>query len=205
MDLVNRRIGRTLVAAIRAMVVLTVLLGIVYTGVVTAIGYGLFNSQATGSLIKSSSGQVIGSSLLGQNFTDDQGNPLPRYFQTRSSAAGSAGYDPGASSGSNLGPNNPKLVEAVTKARTSVAGFNGVAESQLPADAVTSSGSGLDSGISPAYAAIQVSRVASARNISTDEVRSQVSAHTKGRILGFLGDPVVNVVELNAALDTLGH
>lgn len=201
MDLSNRRIGRTLLASVRAMLVLTVLLGIVYTGVVTGIGYLIFNRQATGSLLRSSSGQVIGSSLLGQNFTDASGNPLPKYFQARPSAAGSKGYDPTSSGGTNLGPNSQTLTDAITKAKQSIASFDGVAESQVPADAVTSSASGLDPDISPAYAAIQVNRVASARGLSADQVRSLVAAHTQGRFLGFLGDPVVDVVELNHALD----
>ena len=195
--------GRVYWVALRAMVMFTLVVGIAYTLVVTGIGQLVLPAQARGSVVHDASGQVAGSALIGQSFTDADGNPLPQYFQSRPSAAGD-GYDAGASSGSNWGPENPDLIQAITDRKAQVATFNGVSQDQVPADAVTASGSGLDPDISPAYAAIQVDRVAQARNLPAEQVRALVSAHTQGRALGYLGDPTVNVVELNLALDGLG-
>ncbi len=194
--------GRVYWVAVRAMVMFTLVVGIAYTLVVTGIGQLVLPAQARGSVVRDSNGQVVGSALIGQSFSDGDGSPLPRYFQSRPSAAG-GGYDAGASSGSNWGPENPDLIKAITDRKAQVAAFDGVSQDRVPPDALTASGSGLDPDISPAYAAIQVNRVAAARNLSADEVRSLVAAHTRGRALGFLGEPTVNVVELNLALDGL--
>jgi len=283
---------RTLAAALRMLLVLTVILGIGYPLAVTAIAQlpGL-RAHADGSLI-SVHGQTVGSKLLGQNFLDDKGNPLSQYFQPRPSAAGSSGYDPTATSASNLGPESivdilpdpsvkgdtgkrsllsqvcsrslaigkldgvdgsrpyctadgvgavlavfwsgPGYAGAITRvvslnqtgsATPFLASYRGVkvelarfgedysrgqvvpirgdapAHPAVPADAVTASGSGLDPEISPAYAAIQEARVARARGISLDQVKALVSRYSKGRDLGFLGEPRVNVLQLNLALD----
>jgi K+-transporting ATPase ATPase C chain len=198
----SRMLGQHL-AAVRALLVLTAVLGLAYPLVVTGLGQLAFGRQADGSLV-SSAGRTVGSSLLGQNFTDGDGNPLPQWFQPRPSAAGENGYDPTASSASNLGPTNPDLVKAVQDRRAQVAEFNGVAPEGVPADAVTASGSGLDPHISPAYAALQVDRVARARGLDPAAVARLVEQDTEGRVLGLLGEPRVNVVELNLALQRLG-
>ena len=272
----------THLAALRALLVLTVLLGLAYPLVVLAVAQlpGL-QSRADGSLLRSGSGAVVGSRLIGQSFTDADGAPLPAYFQTRPSAAGD-GYDPTATSASNLGPEDvvdtpdrPSLLTQVCArsvavgeaegvhgrrpfcttngvgavlavvhaegftgpvtrvvsvnqacpARPFLSTYEGVAVEcgrpgedltgsvttpvrgdapavpAVPADAVTASGSGLDPHVSPAYAAIQVARVATARGLAPAEVSALVARHTAGRTLGFLGAPTVNVVALNAELD----
>ncbi|MDD7928397.1 potassium-transporting ATPase subunit KdpC [Microbacterium thalli] len=190
---------RTTGVAVRAMLVFTLVLGLGYTLVITAVGLAM-PAQANGSLLRDADGEVVGSALIGQSFTDADGAALPQYFQSRPSAAGD-GYDAAASSGSNLGPNNADLVAAVAERREAVAALEGVAVDAVPADAVTASGSGLDPHISPAYAELQVARVAAERGLPEAEVRELVAAHTAGRDLGFLGEPRVNVVELNLALD----
>lgn len=194
---------RTSAVAVRAMAVLTLVLGVGYTLLISLIGLAL-PAQANGSLLRDAEGQVVGSSLIGQSFTDADGEALPQYFQSRPSAAGD-GYDAAASSGSNLGPNNADLVAAIEERRTAIADREGVAVSDVPPDAVTASASGLDPHISPAYAELQVARVAAERGLSDAEVRDLVAEHTAGRDLGFLGEPRVNVVELNAALDGLAR
>ena len=203
MNTFSRASSRTLWVSVRAMVVFTVVFGVIYTFALTGIGQLIFPSQVNGSLLKGASGEVVGSALIGQPFQNATGDPLPQYFQPRPSAAGT-GYAGDNSSGSNLGPENADLITAIGARKAQVAQFNGVAESQVPADAVTASGSGLDPDISPAYAAIQVERVAKARSLSVDQVRELVAAHTQGRDLGYLGEPTVNVLELNLALDKLG-
>ncbi|RAZ32794.1 potassium-transporting ATPase subunit KdpC [Microbacterium sp. SMR1] len=192
---------RTSAVAVRAMIVLTLVLGVGYTLLISLVGLAL-PAQANGSLLRDAEGQLVGSSLIGQSFTDADGTALPQYFQSRPSAAGD-GYDAAASSGSNLGPNNADLVAAIEQRRTAIADREGVDVSDVPADAVTASASGLDPHISPAYAELQVDRVAAERGLSDAEVRDLVASHTAGRDLGFLGEPRVNVVELNAALDGL--
>jgi potassium-transporting ATPase KdpC subunit len=192
--------------ALRGLLVFTVICGIAYPVVMWGVAQVVFHNQANGSLV-SYQGHVVGSSLLCQEFTDAKGNPLPQYFQPRPSAAVNAaakndyGCDPGYSAASNLGPNNPDLIKAIKQRQQQIAAFDHVKISQIPADAVTASGSGLDPDISPADAAIQVNRVATARNVSPAAVEALVEQYTQGRSLGFLGEPAVNVLELNIALD----
>ncbi|GAA2980509.1 K+-transporting ATPase ATPase C chain [Microbacterium terrae] len=188
--------------AVRAMLVFTLVLGIGYTLLITGIGQIALPWQAGGSVVRSADGAVVGSALLGQPFTDSGGAPLREYFQSRPSAAGD-GYDGGASSGSNLGPENADLVAAIQDRQAAIAAFEGVDVSEIPADAVTASASGLDPHISPAYAQLQAARVAEARGLPIDEVQSLVEEHTEARDLGYLGEPRVNVLSLNLALDAL--
>lgn len=183
--------------AIRLTLLATVVLGVGYPLAVWGVGQAAFHDQANGSMVTDSSGTAVGSSLIGQSFTGKQAD---RWFQSRPSAAGEDGYDAQGSSGSNLGPNNPDLLKAVEDRRAALAKADGVPAAQVPADAVTASGSGLDPDISPEYALQQVQRVASARGLSAADVRHLVSQHTESRQLGFLGEPVVNVLSLNLAL-----
>jgi K+-transporting ATPase ATPase C chain len=230
------------------MVVLTVLTGFIYPGIVTVLSQLIFPTQANGSLI-ASNGQVVGSHLIGQNFSK------PEYFHPRPSAAGSNGYDPTASSGTNLGPTSAKLVNGTTKVddktKQEVVDFDGVKDrivhyavdngiafdssapldtfkdthgdlddvklikafndekaplvftprTPIPADAVTASSSGLDPHISPRNADLQASRIAAARGASAEQIRALIAQHVEGRDLGFLGEPRVNVLEINLALD----
>jgi K+-transporting ATPase ATPase C chain len=198
----NRGILRQTGVAIRAMLVLTVVLGIGYTLVITGIGQLIFPAQANGSLVRVD-GKVVGSSLLGQSFTTAKGAALPRWFQSRPSAAGN-GYDGGASSGSNYGPNSSTLISLIKSRRAAIEKSDGVTAAQIPADALTASGSGLDPDISPAYALLQVDRVAEARGLSDAAVKRLVESKIQGRELGYLGDPTVNVLDLNIALAKLG-
>ena len=190
---------RQLGPSLRAMLLFTVVLGLAYPLALTGFAHAVVPDRANGSLIHRD-GVVVGSSLIGQAYTDAQGNPLVQYFQTRPSAAG-VGYDGLSSSASNLGPENPDLVKAVKERRAAIAAFEGVDPATVPPDALLASASGLDAGISPAYAALQVPRVARERAISEADVRTLVSENTHGRGLGFLGESYVNVVELNLALD----
>jgi K+-transporting ATPase ATPase C chain len=195
------------IAALRMLLAFTVLCGIVYPVAMWGVAQAAFHTQANGSLVFAN-GHVVGSSLLCQEFTDPHGNPLPRYFQPRPSSAVSGaatdyGCDPGYSAAANLGPNNPELLQAVQALRKQVAAFDRVPAAAVPPDAVTSSGSGLDPDISPANAAIQVNRVALARQLPVSSVRALVSKYTSGRDIGFLGEPGVNVLELNIALNQL--
>jgi len=197
---------RQLLAALRGLLIFTVICGILYPLVVFGIGQVAFNKQANGSMI-SFQGRVVGSSLLCQEFIDAKGNPLPQYFQPRPSASATSatnqigGCNPLASGASNLGPNNRLLVADIRARQRQIAAFDHVPVSAIPADAVTASASGLEAFISPQNAAIQVQRVAAARHISPAAVRSLVARYTSGRTLGFLGEPRVNVVLLNLALD----
>ena len=193
---------RTAGVAVRAMAVLTVVLGVGYTAVFTGIGQLALPAQADGSLV-STDGQVVGSSLIGQSFQDSDGAALPEWFQSRPSAAGD-GYDGSASSGSNLGPENDDLVSSIADRKAAIAASDGVDPATIPDDALTASGSGLDPHISPEYAREQVARVASARDIPEQEVARLVDQHVQGRDLGYLGEPTVNVLELNIALAGLG-
>jgi K+-transporting ATPase ATPase C chain len=188
--------------AVRTMLVATLVLGIGYTALITGVGQLTLPAQANGSLVTDAAGTVVGSALIGQSFTDADGAALPQYFQSRPSAAGD-GYDASASSGSNLGPENPDLLASIAERRQAVAELEGVDPASVPVDALTASASGLDPHISPAYAALQVARVARARGLDEEEVRRLVAAHTAGPDLGYLGEPRVNVLELNLALDAL--
>ncbi len=195
------------VAALRLLLAFTVLCGIVYPVVMWGIGQVAFKNQANGSLV-TVNGKVVGSSLLCQEFVDAKGNPLPQYFQPRPSNATSGaktdyGCDAGYSAASNLGPNNSQLLTNVKQRQQQIAAFDHVPASEIPPDAVTASGSGLDPDISPQYAAIQVNRVAAARHLSVATVQGLVSKNTKGRDIGILGEPGVDVVTLNIALDSL--
>ena len=195
-------------AAVRAIIVLTLITGGLYPLLVLGIAQAAFRNQANGSLV-TYNGKVAGSSLLCQEFTDPKGNPLPRYFQPRPSTAAAPGSktgfgcDPNYSGASNLGPNNPALLKNVQSYKAAYAAFNRVPPSAVPPDAVTTSASGLDPYISPQNAADQVNRVAAARRLPVGEVRSLVARYTQSRTLGFLGEPRVNVLLLNIALDKL--
>jgi len=185
---------KNLITAILITIVTTILFGLIYPLAVTGLAQIVFPDQANGQLIRRSDGTIVGSRLIGQPFSG------PGYFRSRPSAAGAAGYDAGASSGSNLGPTNGKLIERVKADVEKIQAENG--GSPVPIDLVTSSGSGLDPHISPAAADYQVARVARQRGMTEDELRRIVAAHTEGRTFGFLGEPRVNVLELNLDLDT---
>jgi potassium-transporting ATPase KdpC subunit len=199
-------IVRQHIAALRLLLIFTVITGIIYPVFMYGIAQAAFNKQADGSLV-TFHGRVVGSSLLCQEFVGAKGNPLPQYFQPRPSDAvvsgvkNDYGCDPLYSSASNLGPNNPALVTLIRQRQQQIAKFDHVSVSQIPPDAVTASGSGLDPDISPQNAAIQVDRVAAARHVSPAAVRALVARYTQGRILGFLGEPRVDVLTLNIALD----
>ena len=207
---VNRlpAIVRQHLAAFRALLVFTALCGIIYPVALFGVAQAAFHGPANGSTV-TYNGKVVGSSLLCQEFTDAKGNPLPQYFQPRPSNAVNPdsktdyGCDPGFSGASNLGPDNPTLTQMVNQRKAAIAKFDGVKESQVPPDAVTSSGSGLDPDISPQNAAIQVDRVAKARGLSDAEVKALVTKYTQGRNIGFLGEPRVDVLTLNIALNKL--
>ena len=188
--------------ALRALLIFTVVLGVGYPLLITGVGQLALPSQSNGSLVRSD-GAVVGSALIGQSFTDADGTALPEWFQSRPSAAG-AGYDGGASSGSNYGPENPDLISAIQDRKSAIESLDSVTASEIPADALTASGSGLDPHISPAYALLQVQRVAEARGIPETQVRALVETFIQGRDLGYLGEPTVNVLQLNIALAKLG-
>jgi K+-transporting ATPase ATPase C chain len=171
----------------------TVLLGLIYPLVVTGLAQLLYPRQANGDLIRQPDGTVVGSSLLGQPFTS------PGYFRSRPSAAGPAGYDPMASGGSNLGPTNKALIDRVAGSVQSLSAEN--AGAPIPVDLATASGSGLDPHISPASAEFQIPRVARERGMKEEEVRALVAKHTEQRQFGFLGEPRVDVLELNLELN----
>jgi len=177
-----------------SLLVFTVLTGAIYPLFVTGIGQLLFPQQANGSLIMSE-GKAVGSALIGQPFSD------PKYFWTRASATGPYPYNAGASSGSNQGPLNPALSEAVAARIKALKDADPENKLPVPVDLVTASGSGLDPHISPAAAEYQVSRVAKARAISPERVRALVAEHTADRQFGLMGEPRVNVLMLNLALD----
>jgi K+-transporting ATPase ATPase C chain len=208
---------RNHLTGLRILLLFTVLCGLAYPLAITGISQVAFSQQANGSLVTNAQGKAVGSSLIGQNFTITSADgktvsPDPKLFQSRPSAAGTwgsprtefgGGYDPTASGGTNKGTNDAGLATTYTQLKKDIATFDGVAESQVPPDAITSSGSGLDPDISPAYAAIQVNRVAKARGLTTSQVQALVTTYTQDRTLGFLGEPRVDVLNLNLALTKL--
>jgi K+-transporting ATPase ATPase C chain len=192
---------RQLVTGLLVTVALLLATCVAYPVAVWAVGRVAFKHQTNGSFV-SVNGKTVGSKLIGQNFTDKDGNPLPKYFQPRPSAAGKDGYDATASSSSNLGPSNPDLLKSVTERIAAYRDLNGLAAGvAVPVDAVTASGSGLDPDISVANARLQAARVAKARNLSAAQVGAAIDRHTESRQLGVLGERVVNVLELNLDLD----
>lgn len=189
--------------ALRAMLVLTLILGVLYPLTITLIGQLALPVQANGSMVTEKE-TVVGSSLIGQSFTDADGAPMPQWFQPRPSAAG-AGYDSGASSGSNQGPENPDLIAAVGDRQAVIADLDSATLAEIPAEAVTASSSGLDPHISPEYARLQIDRVADARSLDRTAVAGLVESMIQGRDLGYLGEPTVNVLALNMALEELAQ
>jgi K+-transporting ATPase ATPase C chain len=185
--------------AIVMIALFTLLTGLIYPMAVTGVAQALFRSQADGGMVRDASGQVVGARLIGQNFAK------PQYLHPRPSAAGT-GYDASNSSGTNMGPLNPKLADRM--AGDAAAIRKDAPGVMIPADAVTTSGSGLDPDISPAYAHLQAPRIAAARHASAASVDALITAKTGGALLGFIGQPHVNVFELNRALDArfpVGH
>ncbi len=200
-------LGADLLRAVLATIVFTLLLGVIYPAIVWGVGQAAFSKQANGSLIKDASGQVIGSELLGQSFS------APQYFHGRPSAAFNTTYtgtnglvlDITTSGGSNYGPTDARLIGdagSIAINAAQVISDTGIATGTVPVDLVTTSASGLDPHITPAGADVQVARVAAARNLSAERVRQLVAQYTEGRDLGLLGEPRVNVLKLNLALDS---
>ena len=201
------------IAALRGLLVFTLICGVLYPVVMWGVAQVAFHNQANGSLV-SYNGHMVGSSLLCQEFVTAKDSPLPQYFQPRPSAAVNPavktdyGCDPLFSAASNLGPNNQVLVQQIKQRQRQIAKLDHVKISQIPPDAVTASGSGLDPAISPQNAYMQVDRVAAARHASPADIRALVASHIQGRTLGFLGQPRVDVLALNIALDQkfpVGH
>ena len=186
---------KALLIAVRTTAVTLIVTGIIYPYVVTGLAQLLFPDRANGSLVTDEHGQVVGSELIGQNFTH------PAYFQPRPSAAGDKGYDAAASSGSNLGPTSKKLQERVVQDLERLKEENPDAPGPAPIELVTTSGSGLDPHLSPQAALWQVPRVARTRGVAPERVRAVVEAYSEGRDLGLLGEPRVNILLLNLALD----
>jgi potassium-transporting ATPase KdpC subunit len=202
---------RQFIPAALTMIVFTLVLGVGYGLVVTGVAQLAFKDKADGSIVRRD-GRDVGSSLIGQAFVDRNGDPIERYFQSRPSAAvgadgkSEAGYDPTLSSGSNLGPTNPKLLQLVAKRVDAYRRLNGLGRGvPVPVDAVTASASGLDPDISVANARLQAPRVARARDLGVARVQTLVAEHTSGRTFGVLGEKTVNVLELNLALDRLSR
>lgn len=183
--------------ALRFLALATLVLGVAYPLAVFGVGQFIAPYQANGSIIRDDGGAPAASALLAQTAADENGVQDPRWFHARPSAVS---WDPAASSASNLGPNEAKLLETITANRSAVAAAEGVSESEVPADAVTASASGLDPHISLEYARLQVDRVAAAQGMDTGAVASLVDRHTSSGLLAFLGQPSVNVTALNLAL-----
>jgi len=180
--------------SLMSLMLFTLLTGIIYPLAVTGIAQVIFPHQANGSVIMKS-GKAVGSELLGQQFDD------PKYFWSRLSATAPYPYNGAASTGSNLGPNNPDLLKSVQARIDALHAADPGNDAKIPVDLVTASGSGLDPQVSPAAAEYQVHRVAKVRGLDEARVRTLVTSHTEGRWLGLIGEPVVNVLELNLALD----
>src|ERR1700689_4629091 len=201
-------IVRQHIAGFRTLLVFTVICGFIYPPIMLGIGQAAFHNKANGSLV-SYNGQVVGSGLLCQEFVDAKGNPLPQYFQPRPSDAvvsggkNDYGWDPPYLAASNPGPTNQVEIGDIQAAQKAISAFDHVPISEIPPDAVTASGSGLDPDITPAHAYIQADRVAAARHLPASEVRTLVTENITGRTLGFLGEPTVNVLTLNIKLDEL--
>jgi K+-transporting ATPase ATPase C chain len=200
---------RQFIPAVLMLVVFTLLLGIAFPLVVTGVAQLAFRDKANGTIVQRN-GKDVGSSLIGQAFVDRHGAPIAKYFQSRPSAAvgadgtTEAGYDPTLSSGSNLGPTNPKLLREVARRVEAYQQLNGLGPNvRVPVDAVTASASGLDPDISVANARLQANRVADARNLPSARVRKLIDEHTSDRTLGVLGEKTVNVLDLNLALDRI--
>ena len=192
---------RQLVTGLMMTLTMIVLVGLAYPLAMTGIAQGLMKHKANGSFV-SKNGKVVGSSRLGQNFVLKSGDPDPRYFQPRPSAAGTNGYDAMSSGGSNDGPSSQNLLTNVAQRVAAYRKLNGLpATVKVPVDAVTASASGLDPDISVANARLQAARVAGARKLTTDQVLALVKAHTDDRQLGIFGEKTVNVLDLNLALD----
>ncbi|MDR3591738.1 MAG: potassium-transporting ATPase subunit KdpC [Negativicutes bacterium] len=190
---------RQIISAIRMLVVLTVVCGLLYPLAMTGLAQAVFPYQANGSIV-TRDGAPIGSKLIGQNFAN------PGYFHGRPSAAGDKGYDATSSGGSNLGPTSKKLMDTVADNLKQVRGDNGLDETAaVPSDLVLASASGLDPDITPDAALLQVKRVAEERNLEVFQVNQLVAKHIQGRQWGLFGEPRVNVLELNLALDALGR
>jgi K+-transporting ATPase ATPase C chain len=189
-------IFRQLMTALRFLLGVTLIVGVLYPVVIFGFGQVAFRHQAEGSFV-TSNGRAVGSTLLGQNF------PGASWFHSRPSGAGADGYDALSSASSNAGPNEPSLLKIVNTRRAAVAQEEGVAPSQVPADAVTASASGLDPDISPAYAYLQAARVANNRHLSIVALKSLIKGQIRPRFLGFMGEPRVNVLELNIMLSSL--
>jgi potassium-transporting ATPase KdpC subunit len=184
-----------IVPALLFTVLTVIVLGLIYPAIIWVIGIVAFPHQANGSLVMDAKGNVIGSELIGQTFTK------PQYFQGRPSAAGKNGYDPTQTGGTNLAPTSKKLIDSVAAAVAALKKANPDATEPIPPELVTSSASGIDPDISPEGAYYQIPRIAKARGVSQDSIRALVDAHVAGRTLGILGEPHVNVFELNRALD----
>lgn len=185
-------------AACAIFLLLTLITGVIYPAVVTVIAQAVFPSQANGGLIEKE-GKLVGSTLIGQPFAD------PKYFWSRPSATAPAPYNGASSGGSNLGPTNPALAEAVSARVKALQTADPENKAAVPVDLVTASGSGLDPHISPAAAEYQLERVSRARNLAASRVRELVKKHTEGRTFGLLGEPRVNVLQLNLALDEMAE
>lgn len=192
-------LGRHSLVGLRALVVMTLLVGVAYPVAITVVAQAGFDWRASGSLVRAdgtrttSYDDAVGSALVGQAAAG------PEWFHPRPSAAGD-GWDPLATGGSNLGPQNPDLVATIEERRAAVAEEEGIDPADVPADALTASASGLDPHVSPAYATLQVARVARENGLTEEQVRALVAEHTHGRTLGFLGEPRVDVLALNTAV-----
>lgn len=204
MSTVKTTTMRTAGVALKMLLTSVLVLGLLYTVVFTGIALLFLPRQADGSFIYNEQRQVLGSSLIGQSYQDADGNALPQYFQPRPSAAGD-GYDPMASGGSNLGPNNPDLEAMIAERQQRIITLEDATAAEIPPDAVTASGSGLDPHISTENAHLQAERVAANRDVPVEKIRSMIESETEEPLLGFIGQSSVNVVKLNILLDQIGN